>query len=729
VVEKARDALGASRFPKPNERFGIYQIEALIDEDKSGRVYKAKEDNSEKDVCLKVLSSELTRNSSFIDVLRIQMQAATSLNDPGIAELYEIGAAEDVYYVASEWAPAGWLSQEIVQSGKFTLSDALEVIIKCAETLQSASEIRIFHGNLRLNSVLIFPGKQIKISEIGFAAAVRALYGPTNLPIYLGTARFLAPEMTGSGPVDHRADIYSLGLILYFMLFSVTPFRYEGEKLAGNEETIEIEYMDEVLKIVSKMTENNPDKRYQDYESLLQDLRLLFARSAPSVKVPVINNAGSVIKNQKLFKLLCVLYASSTNGALTVLDAGISRTFFIRKRDIIYFESSLPEESILTWLIEKKEIDARHQPADQEPLQRVLSKIVSKGFVKLEDLRYRYQELANRILSELLKKPLADAEFISADIDGEPLCTLRLSGLLLKAARYTVDLKDVLSEIKSDTYLNRTGLFDHLVTGLQLSDEENLLVQVSQDGIFTGSLRVTPGSSSEKGIRFLYLLKQIGALEVRQSAAPAPPAVTPSAARPAPASVPPKPETTLEEDFHLEGQPEDIRGSDSIKRSDSIRMEVQRTAKKVDRERLDQEADKRFDLAKQSYKAGKYWEASHLCEQALGLHEDGRYYWLMGLSYAQHPRFRHKAEDSFHRAVKLDPLNDELHADLADFYVTQGLFLRARTHCMKALEIIPDQIRAREILKEPAFENLGAGGCCCEHDPVCNHIEHRAWRK
>jgi len=194
--------------------------------------------------------------------------------------------------------------------------------------------------------------------------------------------------------------------------------------------------------------------------------------------------------------------------------------------------------------------------------------------------------------------------------------------------------------------------------------------------------------------------------------------------------IPPQiPDPTLEDDFHLEGQPEDIRGSDSIRRSDSIRMEVQRTAKKVDRERLDQEAEKRFDMAKQSYKAGKYWEASHFCEQALGLHEDGRYYWLMGLSYAQHPRFRHKAEDSFHRAIKLDPLNDELHADLADFYVTQGLFLRARTHCMKALEIIPDQIRAREILEEAAFENLGSGGCCCEHDPGCNHAEHRAWRK
>ncbi len=338
--------------------------------------------------------------------------------------------------------------------------------------------------------------------------------------------------------------------------------------------------------------------------------------------------------------------------------------------------------------------------------------MLSKGVLRLEDFKFRYQEFVNRTLAELLKKPLADSQFNSAEIDGDPLCRVRLTGLLLKGARYTVDLKDVLSEIKSDSFLHRTGLFDHLVTGFQLTDEENLLVQVSQDGIFTGSLRVSAGSSAEKGLRFLYLLKQIGALE--QKSAESAGASTPLPAAPV--------EKVIPEEFELEDAPDEDRSSDAV------RMEIQRTTTKVDRERLDLEAERRYETATEFYKNGKYWEASHHCEQALSLHEDGRYYWLMGLSYAQHPRFRHKAEDSFHRALKLDPLNDELHADLAYFYVEQGLFLRARSHCLKALEIIPDQNRAREILAEPVFAALGPGGCCCEHDPGCNHEEHKAWR-
>jgi hypothetical protein len=716
-MEKAREALGSTRFPGENVKFGSYLLESVIDEDKSGRLFKAIDENLARPACLKILSPELSRNPSFVDVLRIQMQAAASLNDAGIVPLYEIGQAEGFCYIATEWSPVGLLSQEVIANGKLPLTDALDLIIKCAQILESAAEVQLFHGNLRLNSIVLYPAGQIKISEMGFVAGVRALYGATNLAVYLGAARFLSPEITSNGPVDHRADIYSLGLILYFLLFSVTPFRYEGEKLTEGEETIETDYMEDVLKIVSRMTESHPGNRYQDYHSLLKDLKALYDRSAPSVNCPVIKNYhGAAIKNQKLFKLLCVVFASAINGALTVTQGETQRTFFVRNREIVYYESSNPQESIWEWLVEKKELDAKHKPSAGESFQRVLNRIVAKEILKLEDFKFRYQELVNRSLAELLKNPSASAEFTAADVVGQPLCTVRLSGLLLKAARYTIDFQDVLGDIKSDTFLYRTPLFDDVVTGFTLTDEENLLAQVSQDGIFTGSLKVTSGSSAEKGLRFLYLLKQIGALEVKSSE-PAPVAST------APDASPLQPEQEIFDEFQLDEPPKD-----DLSKSDAVRMEIQRTATKADRDRLDQEAERRYAMAKDFYANGKYWEAAHYCEQALGLHEDGRYYWLMGLSYAQHPRFRHKAEDSFHRALKLDPLNDELHADLAEFYVAQGLFLRARSHAKKALEIIPDHIRAGEILAEPAFASLGAGGCCCEHDPGCNHEEHKAWR-
>src|SRR5262245_6249183 len=261
-MEKVRGQVNESSFPKPNERFGLYMIESLIDEDKSGRVYKATFGDPEKTVSLKILAPDFAKNPSFLDVLRIQMQTASSVQHAGIADLYDIGSENGFHYVAMEWCANGWLSQQVVQSGKFTLSEALELIVQCAETLQAATDIKIFHGNLRLNNILVFPDGRIKITEIGFVAAVSAVFGAANLPVYLGSARFVAPEMiVPVAIVDHRADIYSLGLILYFLLFSVTPFRYEGEKLTASGESSEVDSMDEVLKVISKMTENRVDKR------------------------------------------------------------------------------------------------------------------------------------------------------------------------------------------------------------------------------------------------------------------------------------------------------------------------------------------------------------------------------------------------------------------------------------------------------------------------------------
>jgi serine/threonine protein kinase len=717
-MDKARELLNESKFPQAHERFGAYTIEALIDEDKSGRVYKATGGDPEKVVSLKILSPDLARNPSFLDVLRVQMQTACSIQHPGIPSLQDIGSENGLHYIVTEWCSSGWLSQQMIQSGKFTLSEALELIVQCAETLQATAEIKIFHGNLRLNNILVFPDGDIKITEIGFAAAVRALFGAASLPVYLGAARFLAPEMTIPGAiVDHRADIYSLGLILYFLLFSVTPFRYEGEKLTASGELSEVDSMDEVLKVISKMTENRVEKRYQDYESLLRDLRVFLVRSTPSIQLPFVKSSGAAIKNQKLFKLLCVLYASGSNGVVTTLDNGARRIFYIRDREVVYFESNQPDEIIWNWLIEKKEFDPKNRPLEEESLSRSVNRLLTRNMIRMEDFRFRYQELASRTLSEVLKNTTADAEFLTAEIDGAPLCVVRLSGLLLKAARYNVDLKDVLREIKSDCFLNRTGLFDSLVKGFSFTTEENLLVTVSQEGIYTGSLQASAGSSNEKGLRFLYLLKQIGALEIRTTQ-------NVSTSTSASTSEPPNVQPVVEEHFELEAETPEI----NVKK-DSVRMEVQRTAIKADIERLDVEAEKRFEQAKECYKTGKYWEASNLCEQALTLHEDGRYYWLMGMSYAQHARFRHKSEDCFHRAIKLDPFNDEFHVELADFYITNGLLLRARTHCKKALEIVPDQIRAHEMLESTLFSSLGPGGCCCEHDPGCNHSEHKAWRK
>jgi len=362
-MEEASGLLSPEKFATSNQRLGSYSIESIIDFDNSGIVYRAVDNNSDRSVFLRVLSESVANNPSFLDVLRNQINKAATAEHPGIATVYDIGQESGYQYFAYESTPSGFLSQEISSHRKLSCSDALEMMIHCAQILQTTAELRIFHGNLRPNSILLFPEKQVKICEFGFAAAVREVFGFSNFAAHLGATRFLAPEMTTAGSVDHRADIYSLGLILYFVLFDATPFRHEGEQLLRPSKNTEIENVEEVVKVISKMTEPNPDKRYEDYESLVQDLRYLLIQSAPLLKVPELKlSSDEGIKNQKLFKLLCVLFASRSNGAITVVDGAARRIFYVQDRHIVYFESNQPAENIWKWLVEKKEIEGKDVP-------------------------------------------------------------------------------------------------------------------------------------------------------------------------------------------------------------------------------------------------------------------------------------------------------------------------------------------------------------------------------
>ena len=152
-----------------------------------------------------------------------------------------------------------------------------------------------------------------------------------------------------------------------------------------------------------------------------------------------------------------------------------------------------------------------------------------------------------------------------------------------------------------------------------------------------------------------------------------------------------------------------------------MRVEVQRTPSMLSIERLDAEAESRFQMAQGNFDYGKFWLAARDCELAVGIHEDARYYLLMGHSYARHPKFRSKAEDCFHKAIHLDPLNVQIHIELAKFYMEVGLFLRAKTHFEKGLEIVSDLPEAMETLASLNAMDLGIGGCWCEHKPGCHH--------
>ena len=125
------------------------------------------------------------------------------------------------------------------------------------------------------------------------------------------------------------------------------------------------------------------------------------------------------------------------------------------------------------------------------------------------------------------------------------------------------------------------------------------------------------------------------------------------------------------------------------------------------------EAESCYAQAEKDYEDGNYGKAAFQCKEALRHRQDAKYYHLLGAAYARHPRFQKDAEEAFHKAISLAPKNPEYHVVVAAFYSQRQLWLRARTHCQKAVELDATHKLANELFRKVMDQKLGKGDCWC----------------
>ena len=139
-----------------------------------------------------------------------------------------------------------------------------------------------------------------------------------------------------------------------------------------------------------------------------------------------------------------------------------------------------------------------------------------------------------------------------------------------------------------------------------------------------------------------------------------------------------------------------------------VRMEVQKSEKKIEAEQHIKVAEQFYRLAEKKYEDQDYYNVTNLCKQAVQNHPtEAKYYQLMALAYSKHPRFLKDAQSQFEKAIELDPWNPDYHVQLAEFYMQQGLWLRASNHVKKALTISPEHEKALELTQSLKGKHRG----------------------
>jgi len=222
-------------------------------------VYKARQPRLDRFVALKILPLDMRRDAAFAERFEREAKALARLNHPGIVAVYDFGQTKDYYYFVMEYVD-GMNLRQLIQGQKIEPRQALELVMQICTALQFAHDEQIVHRDIKPENILITKKGQVKIADFGLA---KLLGGQPDISLTasqmaMGTMNYMAPEQReNTKDVDHRADIYSLGVVFYEMLTGEVPMgRFDPP---SKKVQVDVR-LDEV---VLHALEREPARRYQ----------------------------------------------------------------------------------------------------------------------------------------------------------------------------------------------------------------------------------------------------------------------------------------------------------------------------------------------------------------------------------------------------------------------------------------------------------------------------------
>ena len=262
-----------------------YRILALVAKGGMGVVYRAEDESLRREVAIKVIRSELVSDQRTRKRALQEARTAAALKHSSIASVYEFFEHHQIPVMVMEWVPGRTLSQILKEEGPVGWRDLFSLLRQVCDALAYAHREGVIHRDLKPSNLMVTDEGQLKITDFGLAkyreddqATAQNL---TQSGAIVGTVNYMSPEQARGDAVDHRSDLFSIGIVMFESLTGKLPFQRRG--LAATLRAItqepapylglyQIEQAGKLDRVVGKLLEKSPGDRYQSADELLDAL-------------------------------------------------------------------------------------------------------------------------------------------------------------------------------------------------------------------------------------------------------------------------------------------------------------------------------------------------------------------------------------------------------------------------------------------------------------------------
>jgi len=260
---------------------GRYEINEEIGGGGMGKVYRVEDSKIHEEIAIKLIKPDISMDKKTIERFRNELKNARKISHRHICRMFDLGEEKGFHYITMEYVAGEDLKNLIGRVGRLDADTVVKIGKQICEGLSEAYRLGVIHRDLKPSNIMVDKEGNVRIMDFGIARSMRAP-GITGSGIMIGTPEYMSPEQAEATEIDNRADIYSLGIMLFEMVTGVLPFTGDSALSVALKHKTEPppdpreanpKASEDLCALILKCLEKDKEKRFQAVDELLAELR------------------------------------------------------------------------------------------------------------------------------------------------------------------------------------------------------------------------------------------------------------------------------------------------------------------------------------------------------------------------------------------------------------------------------------------------------------------------